>query len=451
MAVIAPFRALTYNFERMGDLSKLIAPPYDVISEEEQEEYYASHPNNVIRLILGKKKTGDSDWDNKYTRSADFLKRWEAEDVLIRTDFPSMYLTSHGYDPGDGKGKRVRWGLIALIRIEDEGSSVILPHERTFSAHRDDRLKLMRACSTQLSQVFALYSDPEGVILNSLKKACPDPSQVSFDFKDGTSHKMWPIRDHVLFKKVADAMSDKPIFIADGHHRYETSRNFRNIMRARHGIGPGNRSFEYIMMYLTDMNDEGLTILPSHRLIKNQPEFDPNAFLERAKQWFEIEELPIPGSIRDNQGWEIKQVLEEKGGKTSAFGFYCGKGAGYYILSLKPGSIDEVGGDLHPSLQKLDTIVLSRLILQKSLGFTREDMDNEGLFHYNSNIADSISLVDSGQYEMAFLLNPTRMDQVKEVANNSLIMPRKSTYFYPKVLTGMVFNKIDPHETIQEF
>ena len=141
--------------------------------------------------------------------------------------------------------------------------------------------------------------------------------------------------------------------------------------------------------------------------------------------------------------------MEERGSKTSAFGFYCGKGTGYCILSLKPGSTDEVGGDLHPSLHRLDTIVLSRLILQKSLGFTKEDMDNETLFHYNSSMGDSISIVDSGQYEMAFLLNPTRIDQVKEVANNSLIMPRKSTYFYPKVLTGMVFNKIDPHETIK--
>ena len=222
-------------------------------------------------------------------------------------------------------------------------------------------------------------------------------------------------------------------------------------MRARYGIGPGNRSFEYIMMYLTDMDDKGLAILPSHRLIKNRHEFNPDVFLEKAKHWFDIDRLPISTSGRDDQVREIKESLEERGSKTSAFGFYCQKGAGYHILSLKPGAREEVGGDLHPSLKKLDTIVLSRLILQKSLGFTREDMDNETLFHYNSSMGDSISIVDSGQYEMAFLLNPTRIDQVKEVANNSLIMPRKSTYFYPKVLTGMVFNKIDPHETIREF
>ena len=451
MAVIAPFKGLTYNFEKLGDAAKLVAPPYDVISDEEQEEYHDAHPNNVIRLILGRKKTGDSDWDNRYTRSADCLKRWESEDILIRADYPSIYLTSHKYDPGDGSGKRVRWGFIALVRVEDEGSDVILPHERTFSAHKNDRLKLMRACNAQLSQVFALYSDPEGLILNLLKKSGAEPPQVSFDFKDGTSHSMWPIRDQDVFKKVADSMVGKSIFIADGHHRYETSRNFRNIMRVRHGVGPGNRSYEYIMMYLTDMNDEGLTILPSHRLIKKQNEFKLDFFLEKAKKWFDIDKLPISKSGRDDQVQKIKQGLEEKGSKTPAFGLYCRKGAGYYILSLKPGAMDQMEEVLHPSLKKLDVIVLSRLILQKSLGFTREDLDNETLFHYNSNLADSISLVDSGLYEMTFLLNPTKIDQVKEVANNSLIMPRKSTYFYPKVLTGLVFNKIDPHEIIQVF
>ncbi|UCF55778.1 MAG: DUF1015 domain-containing protein, partial [Deltaproteobacteria bacterium] len=265
MAIIAPFKGLTYNFERLDDISTLMAPPYDVISEEEQEEYYQTDPYNVIRLILGKKKTGDSDWDNRYTRSADFYKRWESEEILIRTDSPSMYATSLAYDPGEGSGERVRWGLIALVRIEDEDSGVILPHERTFSAHRDDRLKLMRACSAQLSQVFGLYEDPENSVFGALKKAIQAPPQISFQFNDGTSHQLWVIQDRSISRKVADAMYNKSIIIADGHHRYETSRNFRNIMRARYGWRPANRSYEYVMMYLTNMNDVGLTILPSHR------------------------------------------------------------------------------------------------------------------------------------------------------------------------------------------
>jgi uncharacterized protein (DUF1015 family) len=450
MAIIAPFRGLTYNFEKMGDLSRVVAPPYDIISEKEQEDYYRAHPNNVIRLILGREKRGDSDWDNRYTRSADYLKRWESADILVRADYPCIYLTSHAYDRGDGSGQRVRWGFIAIVRIEDEGSGVIIPHERTFSAHKDDRLKLMRACNTQLSQVFGLYDDSDTGIMGSLKKATGAHPQVSFSFRDGTDSRMWIIRDQELFKKVADAMINKAIFIADGHHRYETSRNYRNIMRARHGRGRGDRSYEYIMMYLTDMNDDGLTILPSHRLIKRHEEFERDIFFEKAGQWFEIDELPVSKSGKDDMCRDLKQALAEKGRLTSAVGFHCHKhkGDAYYLLSLKQGVMDIMGKDLHPSLRKLDVVILSRLILQKSLGFTREDLDNEGIFHYTSNMADAISLVDAGAYEMTFLLNPTRIEQVKEVANNSLIMPRKSTYFYPKVLTGLVFNKIDPRETI---
>jgi uncharacterized protein (DUF1015 family) len=449
MAIIAPFKGLTYNFDRIDDISKLITPPYDVISEKEQEEYYEAHPNNVIRLILGKKKKGDSDWDNRYTRAADFLKRWESEDILIRSNNDNIYLTSHKYDPGDGTGIRVRWGFISLVHIEDEGSGVILPHEKTFSAHKDDRLKLMRACSSQLSQVFGLYDDAGYGILKKLKSVCNGKPIISFHYKDGTSHGMWSINDREVIKEIANAMSTKTIFIADGHHRYETSRNYRDIMRTRHGRGRGEKPYEYLMMYLTDMSDEGLTILPSHRLIKKYNEFKIDDFLKKANQWFTIDEITLSGLSKDNQRKNIKKALEEKGLSNSAFVFHFHKGEKYRLLSLREGAMDEAEKDLHPSLRKLDVIVLSRLILQKCLGFTKEDLDNEGLFHYNSNMADTISLVDSGSYEMTFMLNPTKMEQVKEIADNSLIMPRKSTYFFPKVLTGMVFNKIDPNESIQ--
>jgi len=449
MAIIAPFKGLTYNVERLGDLSRLIAPPYDVISGEEQEGYYQADPYNVIRLILGKRKTGDTDWDNRYTRSADVYKRWESDEILIRTDTPSMYLTSITYDPGDGHGPRVRWGLIVLVRIEDADSGIILPHERTFSAHRDDRLKLMRACSAQLSQVFGLYEDPENSVFGALKKAIQAPPQISFQFNDGTSHQFWVIQDRSIPKKVADAMYNKSIIIADGHHRYETSRNFRNMMRARYGWRPANRAYEYVMMYLTNMNDVGLTILPSHRLIKRCEPFQLESFLERLNQWFEITPLPFSNSGQSLQCLKLRNMLEEKGHTTSAIGFHHHGDNKCYLFSLKPGVRDEMGEDLRPSLKKLDVLVLSRFILQKTLGFSKGDLDNEEIFHYHSDITKALSLVDSGNYQMAFLLNSTKIEHVKEVTGNALIMPRKSTYFYPKVLTGLVFNKIDPYETIQ--
>jgi uncharacterized protein (DUF1015 family) len=449
MAIIAPFRGLTYNLEKLDDISNLTAPPYDVISEEEQEKYYQADPYNVIRLILGRKKTGDTDWDNRYTRSADVYKRWVSEEILVRTHTPAMYVTSLTYDLGDGHGTRVRWGLIVLVRIEDEDSGVILPHERTFSAHRDDRLKLMRACSAQLSQVFGLYEDPDNRVFGQLKQAIEAPPRISFDSRDGTSHQLWVVQDRSTLKKVAEPMEDKSIIIADGHHRYETSRNFRNMMRARYGLRPPNRAYEFLMIYLTNMNDVGMTILPSHRLIKRCERFQLDSFLDSLKPWFEITALPSSKSEPSSQSVELMRMLEEKGRSTSAIAFHCHGDNGYYLFSLKEGVRDQMGEDLHASLKKLDVLVLSRFIFQKSLGFSKEDLDNEEIFHYKSDMVEALSLVDSGDYQMAFLLNPTKIEHVKEVTGNALIMPRKSTYFYPKVLTGLVFNKIDPHEIIE--
>ena len=203
------------------------------------------------------------------------------------------------------------------------------------------------------------------------------------------------------------------------------------------------------MMYLTDMGEEGLTILPSHRLIKKTSAFEPAGFFEKAQQWFDIEKMVFSGTCAQEYAPEIKSALAVKGTENSAFIFYCNKDNGFYLMTLKPGVMDEMEKDLHPSLRKLDVIVLSRLILQRGFGFTKADLDNDGIFQYNSNIASSISMVDSGECDITFLLNPTKIEQVQEIARGSLIMPRKSTYFYPKVLTGMVLNKIDPDDRIQ--
>ena len=449
MAIVAPFRGLTYNFHQRQDFFRLVAPPYDVISEAEQLHYYEEDPHNVIRLILGKKRTGDSDWDNVYTRAADYFQRWQSDQSLIRSKEPCLYVTAMTYNPGNGEPERVRWGIIALVRIEDPASGVILPHERTFSAHKDDRLKLFRACNAQFSQIFGLYEDPDNALLDTCRGALSDSPQLDFRLADGTRHQLWILNRRSLFKEVSEAMAPKSIFIADGHHRYETARNYRDIMRARYGQKPANRSYEFVMMYLSSMNDKGLTILPSHRLVKKVPGFETGAFLEKAKQWFDVEALPLATENISQSLQELKQVLEKAGESRAAFGWYSQGRDQWRLLSLKPGMSEAMGDDLHPSLKALDVLVLSRLIFQKGLGFSKEDLDDEEIFQYQSNISTAVSEVASGKYQMVFLLNPTRMAHVTEVAGNGLVMPRKSTYFYPKVLTGLVLNKIDPYEIIQ--
>ena len=448
MLTIAPFRGLTYNFNERKDLFKLVAPPYDVISPEEQRAYYQADPHNVIRLILGEKRTGDSDWDNRYTRAADAFQRWQSNRHLIRSPHPCLYLTAMTYDPGNGMGMRTRWGIIALAGIEDEGSGVILPHERTFSAHKEDRLKLYRACGAQFSQIFGLYDDRENVVLNACRASADLTPQMDFQLTDGTRHRLWILEDPLLFKQAAHAMREKTIFIADGHHRYETSRNYRNIMRSRYGRKPADKSYEFVMMYLSNMRDEGLTILPSHRMVTRVPGFQEASFLEKAEKYFDIKSFSLAS---DGMGKEYefqKDVLARAGQNGTAFAFFLHGSAQWRLLSLKEGALGEMGDGLHASLKKLDVVVLSRLVFQKCLGFTREGLDDDEVFHYLSDTPLALSRVASGEYQMMFMLNATRIEHVTEVAENGLVMPRKSTYFYPKVLTGLVLNKIDPNEII---
>jgi len=353
------------------------------------------------------------------------------------------------FDPGDGNGLKTRWGLIALVRIEDEGSGVVLPHERTFSAHKDDRLKLMRACGAQFSQIFGLYEDRENRLMDCLKGTTDGGPSVAFDFKDGTSHRMWVLEDPLVFRVLGEVLAGKAIFIADGHHRYETARNYRNMMRARYGSRPANRSYEFVMMSLTNMDDPGLVILPSHRLIKRCSRFEPDAFRDKVSRWFDIKARPMNNPDITASSSEWKRLLMSAGEERSTVGFFHRGGKELNLLGLRPGVRHEMGDDLHESLKNLDVLVLSRFILQKALGFSKEDLDDEEVFQYQSNFAKALSLVASGSCELTFLLNPTRMEQVKEVASSGLIMPRKSTYFYPKVITGLVFNTIDPYEIIQ--
>ncbi len=447
MVLFAPFRGITYNAQRFKDISTLVAPPYDVITEDEQDFYYKINPYNVIRLILGKKKRGDTDWDNRYTRAAEYFKRWQEEMVLVRSKHPSLYLTRITYKLNNTT--KSRWGLIGLVKIEDDGSKRILPHERTFSAYKEDRLRLMKACSAQLSQIFGLYSDPEGTIMNNLKeKVDLDAPALDFEFIDGTRHKVWIIEnDFQLFKELTRLFQDKKIIIADGHHRYETSRNLRDIMRLRFGKYPPNRSYEFVMMYLSNMDDDGLTVLPSHRLIKEVSGFGLDGFLAHASQFFETTEIPF--SNEEDVAKKVKELLFRYGANDTALAFFAYNSPSIYIFTIKPGAREQMGDDLHPALKRLDVLVLSRLIFQKILGFSKEDMDNNRIFHYTTDIKKAMSQVSRGDYQMAFLLNPTKIDHIKEITNSSLIMPRKSTYFYPKILTGLVFNKIDPHEVIQ--
>jgi len=448
MAIVAPFRAVAYNVEKIPNLESVIAPPYDVISDNEQDEYYQRDPYNAVRLILGKKKTGDSDWDNRYTRAGDLFKRWESEDILVRVPTPAIYLVSITYESPETRKTKTLWGFIALVRIEDPNSKVILPHERTFTFHREDRLKLMRACDAQLSPIFGLYTDEDNEVLSALGTTTHVPPMVSFLDTSGYRYRMWQVTNKPLLDDISSKLASKSIIIADGHHRYETARNYRNLMRARFG-GPGpSRPYEYAMMFLTNITGKGLTILPTHRLYRYHPDFNMDAFLSSARTHFEVDSFPLDSSNRERLAGTISTRLHHYGQQGTCIGLYHTGSHHYHLLRLKPEAVGAIGDDVQPSLKKVDVLVLSRLIFQRILGIRREDLDNEEIIHYESNTQNAVSSVFSGESQMVFLVNPTKIEQILEVTGNSLLMPRKSTYFYPKIISGLLFNKIDPRETM---
>ena len=453
MAEILPFKGLRYNPEKIKDISKVITPPYDVISEKERDDYYQLHPENIIRLILGKDLPGDDQSNNKYTRSAEFFDTWRKEEILKEEAEPAIYIYAQEFTLS-GK-KYVRRGFISLVKLEDFQTGQIYPHEHTLAKPKEDRMNLMKACNSNLSQVFTFFEDEDSKVSNLLHKVSGGEPGTGvtpdIDFTDiyGVKNLLWVVKDKTVIEELILQMKDRALFIADGHHRYETSRNFRNFMRARYGRRPPYRSYEYLMMYLTNMTDQGLTVLPSHRLIKRYDNFQLQSFLGKLEDCFDISTVPISNSNNPQTGSNLRKLLMEKGHVDSVIGFHHSGGEVCYLFSLKPGARDRMGDDLHLSLKKLDVLILSRLIFQKALGFSKEDLDDEEIFHYQSDMGKAISLVNSRDFQMVFLLNPTKIDHVREIASDALIMPRKSTYFYPKVLSGLVFNKIDPNEVIQ--
>jgi uncharacterized protein (DUF1015 family) len=449
MAVVAPFKGMTYNLNKITHFERVVTPPYDVISEREQDEYYEIDPYNVIRLILGKRKIGDSDWDNRYTRAADLFNRWESGGILTRSQLPCIYLVSTEYELPDHSERRTRWGFIALVKIEEHDSSVIRPHERTFTVHREDRLKLMRACSAQFSPVFGLYDDRPNAVLSTLEEIKGSPPKISFREKNGYCYRMWEVNKAPIISAIVREMSAKPIIIADGHHRYESARNFRNLMRSRYGVHELERPYDYVMMYLTNMADKGLAILPYHRLFKSYPDFRAEQLPSAARKWFDVRSFPFSENDQKEATKGFLSQLRAFGGDTTAIGFYYNGSRDFYLLCLKPGAREELGDDLHPALKKLDVLALSRLVFQRIMGIRREDLDDERIIQYESDTGLTLSSVLSGKAQMAFLVNPTKIEQIIEVTGNALLMPRKSTFFHPKILTGLVFNKIDPHDIIQ--
>lgn len=441
MAEFRPFHGIRYSADLIKDYSQVVAPPYDVISPRERDALHERHQYNVVRLILGKPLPSDGPTDNVHSRAAHFFNNWQTDRVLIRDRSAGFYLTSVTFDLD---GQRVtRFGIIGMVRLEPFNKGIVLPHERTFSKVKSERLGLMQACHANLCPIFGLYPDPDSLYtkLRAMTSAMPPELKLTDD--KGLLHQLWCLTDERVIEDVTHALQDQKIYIADGHHRYETALNYRDWFKNEDVGYTQEHPCNYVMMSLISMNDPGLIILPAHRLLLDVSEEASSRLFEKAQRYFDVQSVALQDDMHQVAA-RVEDLLKEHV-KGNAIGVFVKNKARIDVMALKPGVMNQVYGDqIHSSLLDLDVSVLTHLIMMELLGFDQDRLDDETRITYRTQIFDSLAAVKEGEADLCFLLNPTKIEQVKRVAENGLIMPRKSTYFYPKEISGLVMNAMKP-------
>jgi uncharacterized protein (DUF1015 family) len=442
VATVAPFRGLLYSASRIPDLTTVVAPPYDVISTEKAQEYRARDSHNIVHVDL---PAGEA--PGRYARAAQMLSRWREEGVLERDNAPALYVTSQRYSVR-GMPEKVRWGFIGLLRIEEEGSAVVLPHEKTHDEPRADRLDLILATRGQISPIFVLFSDPPGEISSTIEAVSHRPADRWVSDDAGVDTRMWRMGDPETIGSICGALRERKIWIADGHHRYAAAREARDRLRAgQTAAPPGSLSYDYVLAYFSNVDAPGLTILPYHRVLRGLKRTDLTHLPRKLETHFDLKHFSFEGF--NHRAEQVRRRLREVTDRGRlAVALYSG-GAGFMLLLLKPGQLTgPLLADLPAPLRELDVSVLQRAVLEASLGFTPGAQREGTSLRYTEDVERAMSWVDAGEGQAAFLLNPPRRHQMLEAAEAGLRMPQKSTYFYPKVLTGLVINAFDPAEEV---
>lgn len=442
MAKVVPFRGLRYDPSTI-DIADVVAPPYDVIGDEDRELLHRRHANNIVKLTKSETLPGDCLERNKYTRAGKCLEEWIAGGVLKRDEKPSIYVYEQEYQYSDDK-PRIRRGFIALARLEEQDSGVILGHEHTLMKPKQDRLSLIKECRANLSPIFSLFSQPEGGIDSVLLEIGFTPPV--YDFRDDTMthNRLWVVDDPETISFLCSQLADRPIIIADGHHRYETSLIYRHIRRSKEGSQPGEAPHDYIMMMFVNLDGEGVTIYPIHRVVHDLPDFDPEAFRRRLAEHFELTTYPFTCSDCEDIERELLRDMGRFDDSTHTFGLYMG-GKSYDFLTAKdPERLHRLIDDsLSEGRKALDVAVVQSIILRDMLGIQADDISKQKHVRFTPSARNAIEAIRLGDAQIALLLNPTKPEQVKAVTAEGERMPQKSTFFYPKLLSGLVINSLD--------
>jgi uncharacterized protein (DUF1015 family) len=421
MAEVIPFKGVLYNPEKV-DANETMAPPYDIITPEFKEVLYKKSPYNIIRIDFGKDEDGDNVNENRYTRASKFLSDWLQEGILVNDPEPSFYCYEISYESA-GKPKKTR-GFLAGVRIEELGSGKIHPHEMTYSKPKSDRLNILRYCKANTSPIFSLYSSEEKCISSILDSVVRHKPVIETKNGEGFIHRLWRISDKASVETIRKELADKDIFIADGHHRYETALKFKKEMQEQGMVKTGQEPYNYALMFLANIEDDGLTLLPTHRIVEIDSDINTKEVLNK---YFDVQKIKSNGLSEKQIRQELFHIMERH---IHSFGMFLANSNTYYALLFNGSRIEM---DIPECLKNLDVALLHKLIFEKILKIEH--------YEYEMDPDAAVERARKGSFEAVFFLNPTKLKDVREVALAGQRMPPKSTYFYPKLLTGMVIYK----------
>jgi uncharacterized protein (DUF1015 family) len=433
MAYISPFRALRYDPARVS-LAKTVTQPYDKITPAMQEHYYDADPHNLVRIVLGKKEDSDTPQNNVYTRAAQYFSDWRQEGIFKAEAEPSIYSYVQRFAVPGGTELLERRGFIALGRVEDYSAQVVYRHEQTLSKPKADRLDLLRATRAHFEQIFMLYGDPAGEIDGALEASSTPDMETTDEY--GVRHQVWKVSDPKLAQLVRSKMADKKLIIADGHHRYETSLNYRNERREAAGgaVNP-DAPYEFTIMTFVNMDRPGLVILPTHRVVHGLTDFVSDGFRDGAKAYFRVKEIDPEFDAADGA-----RILRDAGSGGTAL-LAVTHNRAFLLDAAKAGSGTFAG--LSERQQALDVVQLHKCLLEGVLGLSEESIRNQQNLSYIRDAGEALAQVRRGSANITFLMNPAKIEQVRDIAFAGEVMPQKSTDFFPKLLSGFTVYALD--------
>ena len=438
MAYIAPFRALRYDPTRV-DLTKVVTQPYDKITPAMQNRYYDADPHNLVRIILGKAQTTDRTGENVYTRAAGFFRDWRQQGVFRQDAKPSIYQYIQRFQAPGGGEELERRGFIALGKIEDYSAGVMYRHEQTLAKPKADRLELLRAARAHFGQLFMLYSDPEGQIDGALSPDLGGAGKTELRDEYGVLHQLRQVSDPGVIETVRGKMRDKKLIIADGHHRYETALNYRNERRSMNAPTAASAElapYELVMMTFINMESPGLVILPTHRVVHGLESFSADALLERGRSYFSVEE--VDPSIDAARALGILRAAGKAG--TALIAVTANRA---FLFDTPRALVSTLFQGLSLRQQSLDVVQLHKCLLEGVLGISEEAIRDQTNISYIRDAAEAMARVREGAANVAFLMNPVRMQQVRDIAFAGEVLPQKSTDFYPKLLSGLTIYALE--------